>query len=158
PWVGSVQPFILKKAGQFQPGQPAPLTSERWVDQFNEIKLYGRITGSVRTPEQTAIALFWTANAIKAYNRAARDIASPRGLRILETARLGAMITVVGADAQISVMNSKSRFLFWRPVTAIDPTAVFADGFGPVPGFDDGNPATVEEAGWRPLAITPNHP
>ena len=32
------------------------------------------------------------------------------------------------------------------------------DGFGPVPGFDDGNPATVEQAGWRPLATTPNHP
>jgi hypothetical protein len=27
-----------------------------------------------------------------------------------------------------------------------------------VPGFDDGNPVTVEEAGWRPLLATPNHP
>src|SRR5262249_11627947 len=33
-----------------------------------------------------------------------------------------------------------------------------ADGFGPVPGFDDGNPRTDEEAGWRPLVTTPNHP
>jgi hypothetical protein len=52
--------------------------------------------------------------------------------------------------------------LFWRPVTAIngslDPTAVTNDGFGPVPGYDDGNPATVEQAGWRPLLPTPNHP
>src|SRR5262245_62304959 len=68
------------------------------------------------------------------------------------------MINVVGADAQISVMNSKYRFLFWRPVTAIDPSAVIADGFGPVPGFDDGNPATFEEAGWRRLVTTPIHP
>src|SRR5262249_30078523 len=82
PWVGSVQPFILKKAGQFQPRQPVPLASERWVDQFNEIKLYGRNAGSARTAEQTAIALFWTANAIRAYNRAARDIASASGLSI----------------------------------------------------------------------------
>ena len=158
PWVGSVQPFILKKAGQFQPRRPVLLTSEPWVDQFNEIKLYGRDTGSVRTPEQTAIALFWTANAIRAYNRVGRDIADARRLSILETARLAAMINIVGADAQISVMNSKYRFLFWRPVTAIDPSAVVDDGFGPVPGYDDGNPATVEEAGWRPLATTPNHP
>jgi hypothetical protein len=43
-------------------------------------------------------------------------------------------------------------------VTAIDPTAVVADGYGPVPGFDDGNSATVEETGWRPLVATPNHP
>src|SRR5262249_52849215 len=88
PWVGSVRPFILKKAGQFQPRQPVPLTSERWVDQFNEIKSYGRNTSSTRTPEQTAIALFWTANAIRQYNRVARDIVSARGLSILETARL----------------------------------------------------------------------
>jgi hypothetical protein len=27
-----------------------------------------------------------------------------------------------------------------------------------VPGFGDGNPATVEEPGWRPLVTTPNHP
>jgi hypothetical protein len=27
-----------------------------------------------------------------------------------------------------------------------------------VPGFDDGNPATEEVPGWRPLVTTPNHP
>jgi hypothetical protein len=69
-----------------------------------------------------------------------------------------AMVNTVSADALMSALNSKYRFLFWRPVTAIDPSAVTADGFGPVPGFDDGNPATVEEPGWRPLVTTPNHP
>jgi hypothetical protein len=43
-------------------------------------------------------------------------------------------------------------------VTVIDPASVTADGFGPVPGFDDGNAATLEEFGWRPLLTTPNHP
>ena len=55
-------------------------------------------------------------------------------------------------------MNAKYRYLFWRPVTAIDPTSVSPDGYGPVPGPDDGNPATVEQPGWRPLLVTPNHP
>ncbi len=59
-------------------------------------------------------------------------------------------------------LHAKYHYLFWRPVTAIngslDPTAVTNDGFGPVPGYDDGNPATVEQAGWRPLLATPNHP
>lgn len=72
--------------------------------------------------------------------------------------RLAAMVDVVGADAQISVMYAKYHYLFWRPVSAIDPTSVSADGFGPTPGFDDGNPATAERAGWRPLLTTPNHP
>lgn len=158
PWVASVQPFILKAPGQFQPRQPAPLSSQQWVDQFDEIRSYGRNTGSARTPEQTAIAQFWTANVIRQYNRVGRDIMSARSLGLLESARLAAMINIVGADAQMSVMNSKYQFLFWRPVTAIDPTAVTADGLGPVPGFDDGNERTVEEIGWRPLITTPNHP
>lgn len=158
PWVASAQPFILKRPGQFQPRRPAPLASQRWADQFEEIKAYGRDTGSARTPEQTAIARFWTANAIRQYNRLARDLMSGRSLGLLESARLAAMINVIGADAQMSVMNSKYRFQFWRPVTAIDPAAVTTDGLGPVPGFDDGSERTVEETGWRPLITTPNHP
>jgi hypothetical protein len=55
-------------------------------------------------------------------------------------------------------MNAKYHYLFWRPITAIDPASVTNDGFGPVPGFTDGNPATVEQAGWKPLLAVPNHP
>jgi hypothetical protein len=68
------------------------------------------------------------------------------------------MVNTVSADALMSMINSKYRFLFWRPVTAINPSAVSADGFGPVPGFDDGNPRTVEDLTWQPLVATPNHP
>ena len=64
------------------------------------------------------------------------------------------MVNVIGADAGISFMNAKYHYLFWRPVTAIDPTSVSPDGYGAVPGPDDGNPATVEQPGWRPLLAT----
>jgi hypothetical protein len=158
PWVGAVRPFILKNAEQFQPRRPRSLMSRKWADQFDEIKMFGSAVASVRTPEQTAVARFWTANVIRQYNRVAREISTAGSLGVLETARLVAMVNVVGADAQIAVMNAKYHFLFWRPVTAIDPSAVTADGFGPVPGFDDGNAATGEEIGWRPLVTTPNHP
>ncbi len=70
------------------------------------------------------------------------------------------MVSVVGADAGISVMHAKYHYLFWRPVTAIDPSSIKpgGDGFGPTPGFGDGNAATVEQPGWRSLITTPNHP
>ena len=158
PWVGSVQPFVLNTPGQFHPAPPPPLVSQRWVDEFNEIRAYGSDVSGTRTAEQTAIARFWTANVIRQYNRLGRELSLDRPLDLLQRARLLAMIDVVGADAQISVMHWKYTFLFWRPVTAIDPFAVTADGFGPVPGFDDDNPLTSEEAGWRPLITTPNHP
>jgi hypothetical protein len=105
------------------------------------------------------VALFWTANVVRQYNRVFREIATQKGLSELESARLQAMVDMIGADALIAGLNAKYHFLFWRPVTAIDPSAVTAsDGFGPSPGFDDGNGATVEQPGWRPLVTTPNHP
>ena len=119
-------------------------------------------SSSIRSDEQTAIAKFWSANVVRQYNRAGRDIAGAHGLSLLETARLAAMINVVGADALMSTLHAKYHYMFWRPVTAIngslDPAAVTNDGFGPVPGYDDGNQATVEQLGWRPLLTTPNHP
>jgi hypothetical protein len=158
PWVGNVRRFLLRSVDQFLPAPPPSLQSDQWVEAFNQIKAYGAATGSVRSEEQTAIARFWSANVIRQYNRAARDVAGARGLDLRETARLAAMVNLVGADALMSALYAKYHYLLWRPVTAIDPTAVTADGFGPVPGYDDGNPATVEQTGWRPLLTTPNHP
>jgi hypothetical protein len=166
PWTGSVQPFLLKSPGQFKPEPPIPLSSKEWVRQFNEVKAYGGTTSTVRTSEQTATARFYTANVIRQFNIAARDLATARALGLTDTARLLAMVNTVSADALSSVLNAKYQFLFWRPVTAIagagvcasQPSAVTADTYGPVPGFDDGNPATVEDPCWRPLVTTPNHP
>jgi hypothetical protein len=158
PWVGSVRPFVLRRLDQFRPAPPPSLRSHRWVKAFNEVKAYGAAIGSVRSEEQTAVAWFWAANVVRQYNQVARDIAAERGLGPRGTARLAAMVNVVGADALMTTMHVKYHDLFWRPVSAIDPTAVTADGFGPVPGADDGNPATVEQTGWRPLLTTPNHP
>jgi hypothetical protein len=157
PWVANVRPFVLESLGQFLPEPPPSLQSDEWVEAFKRIKAYGAATGSVRTDEQSSVARFYSANVVRQYNRVGRDVAgaSPS---LLETARLAAMINLVGADALMSTMHAKYHYLFWRPVTAVDPSAVTADGFGPVPGYDDGNAATVEQAGWRPLLTTPNHP
>ena len=162
PWVANVRPFIALSLDQFLPDSPPSLQSSEWVEAFNQIKAYGALIGSVRTDEQTLIAKFWSANVVRQYNGAGRDIIAARGLGLLDTARMAAMVNLVGADALMSCFHAKYHYLFWRPVTAIngslDPTAVTADGFGPVPGYDDGNPATAAQSGWRPLLTTPNHP
>lgn len=158
PWIANVRTFVLKSATQFLPPPPPSLSSQTWVDSFNELKAYGSATSTVRTTEQTAIAKFWTANVVRQYNAVAREIVDARSLDTFESARLIAMVNVIAADNGISVMYTKYHYLFWRPITAIDPTSVQADGFGPVPGFTDGNPATVEQPGWKPLLAVPNHP
>jgi vanadium-dependent haloperoxidase-like protein len=158
PWVGSVRPFVVPSADRFEPPPPPALDSAAWVAEYNEVKSMGQNTSTTRTSAQTATAEFYLANVVRQFNRAVRDLAATRSLDLVETARLAAMVNVVAADAGISGMSAKYQYLFWRPVTAIDPTAVTADGFGPVPGFDDGNPATAQQIGWRPLLATPNHP
>jgi hypothetical protein len=156
PWVASVRPFVLSSADQFLPAPPPSLSSQQWVTAFDELKTHGVSTNP--DTAETTVAKFWTANVIRQYNRLARDVATAKSLDLVDTARLVAMVNTVGADAQISVMYAKYHYLFWRPVTAIDPTSVTADGFGPTPGYSDGNAATIEQPGWRPLITTPNHP
>jgi VCPO second helical-bundle domain len=158
PWVGDMRPFVLQSLDQYLPDPPPSLQSPEWVEAFNETKAYGALDSSARTEEQTAIAKFWSAHVVRQYNRVVRDIADARGLSLLEAARLAAMINLIGADSLMATFNAKYHYLFWRPVTVIDPTALISDGFGPVPGYDDGNLATVEQMGWRPLMSTPNHP
>src|SRR5947199_9733464 len=126
PWVGNVRRFILQSVDQFLPDPPPSLQSLEWVEAFNQIKAYGSATSTVRSDEQTFIAKFWSANVIRQYNRVGRDLAGA-GPDLLETARLGAMVNLVGADALGSALYAKYHYLFWRPVTAIDPTAVIAD-------------------------------
>jgi VCPO second helical-bundle domain len=156
PWVANMRPFVLRSADQFLPPPPPSLSSKEWADAFNEIKAVGSKTNT--NTAQTNVAWFETANVIRQYNLGARDLATAKSLDLVQTARLVAMVNTVGADCGIAVMNAKYHYLFWRPVTAIDPNSVTNDGFGPVVGFDDGNPATDEQQGWRPLITTPNHP
>jgi vanadium-dependent haloperoxidase-like protein len=158
PWMAGVKPFILDNTDHFMPPPPPSLQSQEWVDAYNEVESLGAANSATRTQAQTDTALFFAANVNRQFNFLARNIATDENLDVPQTARLLAEVNEVGADAMISMMAAKYRYQFWRPVTAIDPSSVHNDGLGPVPGFDDGNPLTVEHPGWRPLLPTPNHP
>jgi PAP2 superfamily len=147
PWLKDVRPFVINSANEFLPGPPPALDTRKWVHEYNEIKLWGRATGSPRTQEQTDIAMFWTTNVVRQYNTAFRDLATSHTLTLLETARLLAMGNIVGADTQIACWSAKYHYGFWRPVTAIAE-----------PGRDDGNPSTMKDPVWTPTVVTPNHP
>lgn len=158
PWMATMRPFVLRSADQFMPPPPPSLQSQAWVDAFNEVKSLGDLNSATRTAEQTAVARFWAANVNRQWGILVRSLASSMNLDVQESARWFAMVNVTLADAGIAFMNAKYHYLFWRPVTAIDPMSVANDGFGTVPGVDDGNPLTQEQVGWRPLLTTPNHP
>jgi PAP2 superfamily len=146
PWMSKLRPFIMNSPDQFRPGPPSALSSRTWARDFNEVKAVGGTTSTVRTPEQTTIAKFWTTPAGSQWNAALGQVALSHGLGADGTARLLAMGATVGADALVACFDAKYHYLFWRPVYAI-----------PL-GDTDGNPATVGDPTWTPLVATPNHP
>jgi hypothetical protein len=47
PWLGQMRPFTLKRADQFLPEGPTPLTSERWVADYTTTRLFGDTNSTV---------------------------------------------------------------------------------------------------------------
>src|SRR4051794_34223459 len=145
-WVGSVRPFTLKLPGQFRAASPPALTSARWVKDYDETRRLGSATSEVRTPAQTETARFWSDGPYVQNQQALRTYVTRHGLGAKAAARLFALADTAAADAIITCWDSKYRYDFWRPFSAIPA------------GDTDGTPATVGDPTWQPLLATPNHP
>lgn len=147
PWAAKMTPFIMNVASQYRPGPPPALTSAAYTASYNETKDYGSATSTVRTPEQTDIALFWGRGRPDAqYNSGIRDLITTHNLNRVQAARALALTNLVAADAFIACFDGKYTYSAWRPYTAIRA------------GDTDGNPDTVADPAWTPLVRTPNHP
>jgi len=144
--------FVLVNNTQFEPAPPRGLTSTTYTDDFNTVKALGRRTGSTRTEDQTALAVFWEGNASVHWNQAANQIARANHLSMSASNRLLAVLNIAMADTAFSTWSSKRFYgsvpteVTWRPVTAIP----LAD--------TDGNPDTAPDPDWLPLINTPSHP
>jgi hypothetical protein len=144
--------FVLVNNTQFDPGPPRGLTSPAYTDDFNAVKALGRMTGSTRTENQTALASFWEGNASVHWNQAANQIARANHLSMSDSNRLLAVLNIAMADTAFTTWSAKRFYgaspteVTWRPVTAI-PLA-----------NTDGNPDTAPDPDWLPLVNTPCHP
>ena len=141
-----VLPLALESASQFRPNGPPALTSGEYAKDFNEVKDLGRFDSSVRSADQTALALFWTDSDIPQWNRNLLRLAEARDLTAIETARMLAMAHVAGGDAMIGCFDAKYHYLSWRPLHAIRRADT------------DDNHLTAADPAWQPLRNTPNHP
>jgi hypothetical protein len=144
--------FVLVSNTQFRPGPPRSLDSARYTRDFDAVKALGRKTGSTRTEDQTALALFWEGNATVHWNQAANQIARANHLSMSRSNRLLAVLNIAMADTAFTTWSGKRFYgdrsdeVTWRPVTSIP----LAD--------TDGNPDTDPDPDWLPLVNTPSHP
>jgi hypothetical protein len=145
--------FVLVNNTQFDPGPPRGLTSPAYTNDFNAVKVLGRRTGSMRTDDQPALAVFWEGNASVHWNQAANQIARANHLSMSDSNRLFAVLNIAMADTAFTTWSGKRSYgealnneVTWRPVTSIP----LAD--------TDGNPDTAPDPDWLPLVNTPSHP
>jgi hypothetical protein len=142
PQLAVLTPFAMTSHSQFRPGPPPALTSAQYATDLNEVKAIGRFDSSVRTADQTQLALLWQAVGPVDENRLARSVV-PAGNGLVDNARLFALLNITAADAIIAGYDSKYTYNLWRPYHAIR----LAD--------TDGNPLTVADPAWDSLFIAP---
>ncbi|MDT5033656.1 MAG: hypothetical protein QOC94_3827 [Actinoplanes sp.] len=134
-------------SSQFRPGPPPALHTATYTKAYQDTKIYGSKTSSVRTAAQTDTALFWgLGRPTTQYNEAVRKMVKATAMNRIQAARALALLNLIGADAFIACFDGKYTYSAWRPYTAIRA------------GDTDGNPDTVADPAWTPLVTTPNHP
>jgi hypothetical protein len=151
PQFATMTPWVLMRASQFRLEPPPALTSATYTADYNEVKTMGDFSVSQRTADQSELALFWAGNTPLYWNRIASQIAAQHTRSLLDNAHLFAQMNVSMADAGIACWDSKYRYVYWRPITAIRS------------GDLDGNPNTDVDAAFVPWLDffptgTPAHP
>src|SRR5437899_4237914 len=48
PWLGQMRPFTMSGPAQFLPAGSTPLTSDEWIDDYNQVRVLGDANSAVR--------------------------------------------------------------------------------------------------------------
>ena len=145
PGWGRVKPFIIDLTDHELEG-PLPLSSKQYARDLAYVKDIGHIASRTRTPEQSEVAKFWYEDSTLGWNRIANIALRVRRLDLFSAARVLALVNFAMADGFIAGFDTKYKFRFWRPETAIQQAGI------------DGNPMTEPDPAWRPFLITPPVP
>ena len=157
---GSVTPWVISSASAYQPDglQARPdVNLDLYAQQLNEVRQYGGLastatTTSLRTAEQTEIALFWAydrPDTFRPYGQLidiAMDVAAKQGSTMNQNAKLMACLNTALADAVICAWKAKYEVVQPRPYDLI--TGAFSDL--------DGVASTVRDTEWHSLLSSIN--
>lgn len=146
-----MEPFGLLTPTQFLPAPPPFLDSPEYATDFEAVKEIGSAGSTLRTPDQTLLALLiagsgYSPGPFALWSNVASDVARSRHLSLIKTARLFALVSASMNDGLQTAHSSKFVYNLWRPVTAIQR----AD--------EDLNDQTISDPVWTPLLGTPPYP
>jgi len=145
--LGFTTPWVIPSPLNFPVPGPPNMNSDKYTQEFNEVKLMGSVGSIARTADQTTAARFWASSSPNyQWNTVAVVLAKERHTTISENSRLLALMNIAIADTAIAVWRWKLVYNFWRPITAIQ----LAD--------TDPNPFTTADPSWLPLINTPAYP
>jgi len=151
PQWAELTPFAMTSPDQFQAPPPPALDSAEYAAALAEVQQLGSATSATRTADQAEQAQFWSDGRGSYtppghWNAIAQQVAAAQGNSLAANVRLFAQLNVALADAAIAAWNTKFAYSLWRPIDAIQNAG------------DDANAATIEDAAWAPLLISPPHP
>jgi hypothetical protein len=144
---GGVTPFGVRSIAPFGSAPPPPLASRRYARDLNEVKAVGGAASTMRTEDRAEVARFYNlVLAVATWNPVVRELATRKRMSLADSARMYALLNMAMSDALVAVMDTKYRYRFWRPITAIHEAGA------------DGNPRTDADASFAPYIPTPCFP
>jgi len=139
--MGEIRPFFLTTGSEFRTAGPPASDSSQFRAAVAEV----RTVADNRTNEQLRISQYWEnltgAFAAGAWNDVARDAISAHGLTEPESARVLAMMHMVGVDAFIACHDTKYTYWVPRP-TQIDPQIRLTIGVPNHPSYPSNHACT----------------
>ena len=154
PGHGKIKPWTMKSGSQFRVAGFYDSQSPEFAEEFDTIRRLGGKESSIRTADQSEIALFWedgpwgiTPPGHMIY--IAMQLLQDRGLPFIELARAFALIGMTQCDASICAWDNKYHYDIVRPESAIRVRA---------PAFRNPDRRMVLEPGWQSYIPTPEFP
>jgi hypothetical protein len=143
----NVKPFGVESSAQFRAEPPPELTSQRWAQDYTEVKSVGAATSTDRPIDRANVARIYAAQPPHiGWNSMARQLASLRRDSITKTARTFAMLNLTLSDVHITVFETKYHYTTWRPEPALPR------------GDEDANDHTDPVPDYTPFIVTPCFP
>ena len=154
PGHGQIKPWTMTSGSQFRASDFYDPASPEFAENFDTTRLLGGADSTIRTADQSEIALFWEDGPWGItppghFIYIAMQLLQDRGLSFIELARAFALIGMTQCDASICAWDTKYHFDILRPESAIRVRA---------PKLGNPDPRVARQANWRSYIPTPEFP